>query len=125
MATAIGQEFWPADSREREWIATISGPDQDVLIRYYAVLLPGEDLTEFPETWQLTWSEWVETCTTVYGLTVEGVAVDTDAKDRAAWRKLRKMINGDAAYTEANVRDAFGAVRRILKKVSVELEDAS
>lgn len=67
---------WPPDGdRPRRWNAYFTGrfgtPDCTVIVRHYAILAPGEDLTEYPKTLELTWDEWL-TSHVDYGLTVEG-----------------------------------------------------
>lgn len=68
--------LWDYDpNRPRAWGAACvgpPGPDATVLLRQYAILAPGEDLTEYPPTIELTWDEWVAGHAD-YGLTVEGV----------------------------------------------------
>lgn len=113
------------DTRSRVWVATISVPGDSVIVQHAAVILPGEELTETPETWELTWEEWSQLHETNYGLTLHGEDVAIHGERKAAWRKIRRMATGDAAYTEANVRAAFGAVRRILSDLSEEIEDDS
>jgi hypothetical protein len=59
--------------RERRWVVHfIGGTGADpVIVRHYAVLTPGEDLTENPPSHELTWDEWVAGHAE-YGLTLDG-----------------------------------------------------
>ena len=111
------------DTRSRVWVATVGIPGDTVIVQHAAVILPGEELTETPETWELTWDEWLELHEVNYGLTVKGEDVAIHGERKAAWRKIRRMANGDAPYSEASVRAAFGAVRRILNDLAEEIED--
>jgi len=117
------QEQWSTDPRDRVWVAYLSAPGNPVIVRHQAIITPGEDLTEYPETWELAWPEWVASHETSYGLTIDGSPVAADAAKRAAWREMRRMANGQTAYTEANVRKAFGAFRRVLADITTELAD--
>jgi hypothetical protein len=122
MATPINQPAWPTDVRDREWVASIRS-DGTVKVRHVAVLAPGEQLTEFPETWVLDSEEW-EAAHATYGLERDGTPTTKLAERRGAWRKLRRMANGTTSYTETNVRDAFGALRRILQDLTDEVQDS-
>lgn len=69
-------QLWPPDGdRPRQWGAAILGPagapDTRVVVRHYAILAPGEDLTEYPPTVEMLWPEWVERCAE-FGLTAAG-----------------------------------------------------
>jgi len=121
----MNQHLWPnpaVDSRARRWIASID-PGDGVTVSHMAVLTPGEDLTEYPETWTLTAAEWVELHETRYGLTLTGEPVGEAADRKAAWRKLRRMSNGDLPYSEANVRGTFDALRQIIRVLTKEVDD--
>lgn len=68
--------LWPPDGdRPRIWSAHILGavatPDATVILRHYAILDPGEQLTEYPKTLALTWDEWVASHAD-YRLTIDG-----------------------------------------------------
>lgn len=124
MPTPIAQDLWTTVQRPRAWSAYITRPGDTVTVRHHAVLTgPDEDLTEYPETWMLSWTEWEETHETTYGLTIAGKPTAAHAADNAAWRKLRRIANGTTPYTEENVREAFGAIRRILTTLATEIED--
>lgn len=111
------------DTRSRVWVATIGVPGDSVIVQHAAVILPGEELTETPETWELTWDEWKQLHETNYGLTIKGEDVAIHGERKAAWRKIRRMGRGDAAYTEANMRAVIGAIQRILSDLTEEIED--
>lgn len=61
--------------RPRKWQAAILGvpgaPDTTVIVRNYAILAPGEDLTEYPPTEQMLWPDW-QVRHADFGLTVDG-----------------------------------------------------
>jgi hypothetical protein len=121
----MNQHLWPdpaTDLRARRWIASVN-PGDGVTVSHMAVLSPGEQLTEYPETWTLTAEEWAELHEARYGLTLAGEQLGALAERRAAWRKVRRMANGDLPYTEASVREAFGAMRRILRDLTEEVQD--
>ncbi|GGM53142.1 hypothetical protein ACFFX1_55050 [Dactylosporangium sucinum] len=65
---------WNGD-RPRRWYASIIGAGQNVVVRHSAILQPGEDLTEYPPTLELTWDEWVDTHSN-YGLNLDGTPVE-------------------------------------------------
>lgn len=69
------RDQWAADDRERRWMVHFLGgtgaADTTVLVRQYAVLAPGEELSEYPPTVEMTWAEW-ESHHADYGLTIEG-----------------------------------------------------
>lgn len=66
----INEDLWSADGdRPRQWQVMIMG--DTVTARYYAILEPGEDLTEYPRTERMTRAEWSERHAE-YGLTVDG-----------------------------------------------------
>lgn len=119
MAIKQCEELWPTatDTRTRVWWASVSGPGTPVLVRRVAVLAPGEDLTEYPETWLLSWDEWVASHESVYGLTREGQPLAEAVAARAAWRKLRRAAAGtdpvDAAYATAVLRILRGIAREV------------
>lgn len=65
-------ESWPAEGdRPRRWYATVMGPADPVVVRHMAILEPGEDLTEYPKTLELTPDEWREGHAG-YGLNADG-----------------------------------------------------
>lgn len=69
-----GQDMWPpAHDRTRQWQGTYAWGE--CLLRFYAVLAPGEDLTDYPPTIELTDAEWIEQHATVYGLDLDGHTV--------------------------------------------------
>ncbi len=122
MPTPLGQQWWPdpaTDTRTRVWSAALSAPGAPVMVRKVAVLAPGEDLTEYPETWELTWDEWVASCTSSYGLTVDGAPVADRTADRQAWRRLRRV----AAGTDPIDASAFTALLRVLRGIAREVND--
>lgn len=62
----------PADEdRPRHWGAVLVGPGSVVQLTHYAVLAPGEELTETPPRRAITWAQWLETHAE-YGLGVDG-----------------------------------------------------
>lgn len=66
-------ERWPKpDSRPRAWAAHFIG--QTVILRHYAVLRDGEELTEYPKTVELDAAEWAD-AHAQYGLDIDGRAV--------------------------------------------------
>jgi hypothetical protein len=109
--------------RERAWHTGLITPGVGVVVQSIPVLTDGEDWTGYPPTHELTWDEWVAAHETTYGLSLDGTPVADLAERRAAWRKIRRMANGEATYTEANIRDAFGAVRRILHDLATEVTE--
>jgi hypothetical protein len=120
MATPQNEAGW-ATGGTRQWMAIITGAGQLVVVRHCT--LPPVD-GDYPETWELSWSEWVRDHESVYGLTLDGSLLADDADRRAAWRKIRRMANGNSTYTEVNVRDAFGAVKRLLRDLTQEIQDS-
>lgn len=71
------KDKWPPDGdRPRQWSAGFLGrqgaPDCAVILRHDAILAPGEELTEYTPTIELTWAEW-ESGHDDYGLAVDGV----------------------------------------------------
>jgi hypothetical protein len=59
--------------RPRQWMAHfLGGPGNNpVILRRYAILADGEDLTEDPPSVELNWGEWVNRHGE-YGLDVDG-----------------------------------------------------
>lgn len=113
-------ELWSKIERPRQWQALIMG--QTVIVRNNATdLADGED--EYPPTYELTWAEWEQLHETAYGMDLSGARLDLLTERRAAWRKLRRLAGGEAPYDEATVRGAFGAVRRILRDLTPEVEE--
>jgi hypothetical protein len=54
---------WPTGAaldRPRRWQAWVRGPGRVVVASWRPILDPGEDLTEYPPTVELTWTEWGE-----------------------------------------------------------------
>lgn len=120
----IQQHPAPAnDTRVRVWVATVGAPGESVIVQHAAVLTPGEDLTETPETWELTWAEWLDLHEVNYGLSLKGEDVAIHEERKAAWRKIRRMATGDLPYTEANMRATIGAIRRIMNDLVEEIEE--
>lgn len=69
---------WPAkDDRPRRWSAIIFGQMGPVVLRHDAILEPGEDLTEYPKTLELTIEEW-RGSHAKYGLDLDGIPLDAD-----------------------------------------------
>jgi hypothetical protein len=69
-------ELWPPDGdRPRQWVASVMGPGDPVIVRYVAILEPGEELTEYPKTLELTADEWRDTHAD-YGLNVDGSRIE-------------------------------------------------
>lgn len=65
-------ELWPPDGdRPRQWGAMFAPGGGSVLLRHFAVLEPGEELSEYPKTLLLTAQEWAETHAD-YGLNADG-----------------------------------------------------
>ena len=113
---------WSVIERPRKWQAIIFSVGGTVVVRHNATdLAEGED--EYPPTYELTWAEWEDTHETIYGMDISGAQLDLLTERRAAWRKLRRMANGEAPYDEATVRGAFGAARRILRDLTPEVEE--
>lgn len=120
MAIAQCQDQWPdpqTDTRKRVWAAAMSAPGASVVVRRVAVLDPGEDLTEYPETWELTWDEWLAAHEVTYGLTVDGRPAAEHGADRQAWRRLRRAATGadpvDQAFAAALLRVLRGTAREV------------
>ena len=68
---------WPLPGdRPRRWAAHGAGVDENVVLRHYAILAPGEELDEFPKTIELTWDEWM-TSHADYGLTADGTPLES------------------------------------------------
>lgn len=70
------KDLWPpAGDRPRQWTAQILGrpgaEDTVVILRHSAILEPGEELTEYTPTIELTWAEW-EAMHADYGLDING-----------------------------------------------------
>jgi hypothetical protein len=66
----INKELWPPDGdRPREW--HYMRMFDTVTVTYNAILEPGEDLTEYPETHRMDYAEWSERHAE-YGLTIDG-----------------------------------------------------
>lgn len=69
-------DLWPPDGdRPRHWRAHSTGEGGAVLLRHYAILEPGEDLTEYPKTIELTWQEWLDSHA-YYGLNADGTRIE-------------------------------------------------
>jgi hypothetical protein len=119
MPVEQNRDKWSIIERPRQWHAFITR--QTVIVRHDATdLADGED--EYPPTYELTWEEWKQSHTG-YGLDITGAQITAVAERKSAWRKIRRMANGDAPFDETNVRDAFGAVRRILRDLINEVND--
>lgn len=113
-------ELWSKIVRPRQWQALIMG--QTVIVRHNATdLADGEN--EYPPTYELTWAEWEQLHETAYGMDISGARLDMLTERRAAWRKIRRMANGESAYDEATVRAAFGGVVRLLRDLTQEVEE--
>jgi hypothetical protein len=68
--------LWPPDGdRPRQWVASVMGLGDPVIVRYVAILEPGEDLTEYPKTLELTAEEWRDTHAD-YGLHADGSRIE-------------------------------------------------
>lgn len=119
------QPAWPGpgDTRSRVWTAAVQGPGMPVVVRRVAVLNPGEDLSEYPETWELTYAEWTADVggqpahKATYGLTADGRRLADDTTERAAWRKLRRV----AAGTDPIDAQTIAAVLQLFKYLRGEL----
>jgi hypothetical protein len=48
----------PEPDRARRWFATVMAPGAPVVVRHCAMLEHGEDLVEYPPTYELAWPEW-------------------------------------------------------------------
>jgi hypothetical protein len=125
MAIPINQEKWPpaGDTHARRWIARVTSVGLPVTVRHVAILAPGENLTEDPETWQLTWDEWVAGHESLYGLSLDGRPVAEVDELRTAWRRIRQMANGNAPFEEDSVRKAFAGALRVLRTIAAEEAD--
>lgn len=94
------KDKWPPDGdRPRQWRAVFLGhpgaPDCGVIVRYHAILNPGEDLAEDPKTLELTWDEWVRDHDTVYGLALDGTERAEVDKDKEAWKAVKAAAKAD------------------------------
>lgn len=105
--------------RVRQWGATVF-PGEKVQCRNYAVLAPGEQLTDDPPTVNITWADWLRDHETVYGLTVDGTLLADDASLRAAITRLKNSANASPART-LDSTDAK-AILRIFKEINVRLD---
>lgn len=111
------QEKWSTVVRDRQWAATIFGVGQPVIVANNAILAPGEDLTEDPETWELTWGEWESLHESSYGLTIDGFPVAEAAENKAAWRRLRRAANGEIPIDQDFARSVLRILRSIAREV--------
>lgn len=109
--------------RERAWHASIMSPGMSVVVRSMPVLAAGEDWSGYPPTYELTWEEWETSHETTYQLALDGTPVAIVSERKAAWRKGRRFANGTTEYTEQSVRDAVGALLRIIKDAIPEVTD--
>lgn len=109
--------------RERRWSAMVMGPDMAVVVRWEPVLGPNEDWSGYPPTYELTWSEWQANHETQYQLALDGTPITAVTERKAAWRHARRLANGTDAYTEENVRRAFGSLLRIISDQIPEVTD--
>lgn len=104
---------WANNSRTRRWHACIMGIGCPVVVRAEAIDL-GEDESEYPPTHELTWDEWLQDCTKVYGMTAGGELI-ASAKDRAdAMEVLARMADDSRVYDE-DVRQLASAIIRLSK----------
>jgi hypothetical protein len=98
--------------RQRRWGAVIAGVGLPVLLRNYAILDPGEDLTEEPPTKTIPWSEWLTDHATVYDLTLDGRSRAELLPMRDAY--LRIKAKGDTDPDWAAVALLFRGILREL-----------
>lgn len=75
----VNKHLWAEDDRPRQWKAYLR-PGDSAQLRHHAVLTPGEDLTEYPPTVELSWPEWLDSHTD-YGLTADGRALEVQAPE--------------------------------------------